>query len=264
MSGKTSKLELPYPVEGESADVPRDIKALAERAETVLAGTAGQLLIVKSTGAPAAKAMSGDATLTEGGALTIGAGAVGTTKLAAKSVTTAKIDDATIGRAQLAAEGKPVTWYTPKVIATEESRTNVAYGTLTTPDEIKEVVMPANGLIAVAYQARCKSSVSEAGRVALFLGANQLLAGGLVQEVATEVSFNRIGTNPGGLLQVEGEAFGATGETISRRPGTAGAVGGLCFIQAAAGTYNISIQCKATSGSVTAKERTLRVMVFGY
>src|ERR1041385_3335738 len=54
---------------------------------------------------------------------------------------------AEITRGQLKAESKPFTWYEPKIIATEQTRENVAFGTLTTPDEITGVVLPTNGLI---------------------------------------------------------------------------------------------------------------------
>jgi hypothetical protein len=83
VSGKTTKLEWPYFL---GTDKPPDMaavtKAQADRAEALLVGTAGQLLIVQNTGAPAAKAMKGDATLAEDGMLTIGAAKVTDAKLA--------------------------------------------------------------------------------------------------------------------------------------------------------------------------------------
>src|SRR5690349_10367695 len=69
------------------------------------------------------------------------------------------------------------TWHTPKVIATEESRESTSFGTLTTADEIKSVVLPENGLLVVGYSAIVKSSVSAAGRAAIFVGSNQLKTG---------------------------------------------------------------------------------------
>src|SRR3954452_24168522 len=39
------------------------------------------------------------------------------------------------------------------IIATTESRTNTAYGTLTTPDRVSSIVLPTDGLITIAYQA---------------------------------------------------------------------------------------------------------------
>src|SRR4051794_13003713 len=72
VSGKTTKLAMPY---FEEADAPPNMstvtKAMADRAEALLTGTKGQLLIVQNTGAPAATALKGDATLAEDGTLTV-------------------------------------------------------------------------------------------------------------------------------------------------------------------------------------------------
>jgi hypothetical protein len=57
----------------------------------VVAGGAGQLLVTNVSGVPTYAALSGDATITSGGALTIGAAAVGTAKLVDASVTLTKI-----------------------------------------------------------------------------------------------------------------------------------------------------------------------------
>src|SRR5882672_5453420 len=76
-----------------------------------------------------------------------------------------------VTRANLATESKPFTWYTPKIIATEETRENVAFGNLTTADEIASVVVPENGKLLIGYRAHYKSSVGAAGSVALFVGA---------------------------------------------------------------------------------------------
>jgi len=155
--------------------------------------------------------------------------------------------------------------YTPTIIATEQTRENVAFGTLTTADEVKSVVLPENGLIAIGYVAKWKSSVSEAGKAAVFIGANQLKTSpeAAVQEATTSgTSFLTLGTAATGLTSSTGAtAFTTTGQTLASSTGAAAATGGLCYVFAAAGTYNISIQFKATSGSVTAKERKLWVGV---
>lgn len=171
-----------------------------------------------------------------------------------------------ITASQLASAAKPVTWYTPKVIATEESRTNTAYGTLTTADEITGVVLPENGLIVIGFAALVKSSVSGAGRIALFIGGNQLKTVGTtapeVQEVTTsEAVFSTVLSTGVGLQQtIKGNSFVTTGQSI----GSGTNSGGFCPVFAAAGTYAISVQYKATSGSVTAKERKLWVAVLGF
>lgn len=152
------------------------------------------------------------------------------------------------------------TWYTPKVIATEETRENVAFGTLATADEVKSVVLPENGLLALAFKAIWKSSVKEAGRAAIFIGANQLKTDGTANEVKAETTFQPILSGTSGLLTQGGSTSkNTTGEVF----GIAGGTGGVCWIYAAAGTYNISLQFKATSGNVTAKERALYVAVLG-
>jgi len=186
----------------------------------------------------------------------------------------AQIKNETIKREDLAAESKPFTWYTPKVIATEQTRESASFGTLATADEIKEVVLPENGLILVGYQAVGKSSVAEAGKAAIFLGANQLKAyktGAANPEIqedtitgSGETTFRAIFTSQVGLQSSIAAASGApvtTGQILGAQSGNAS---GVCVIFAAAATYNISIQFKATSGSVTAKERKLWVATLGF
>jgi hypothetical protein len=166
-----------------------------------------------------------------------------------------------ITAAQLASAAKPVTGYTAKAIATEQTRESATFGKLTTADEITGVVVPENGILMVGFAGLVKSSVAAAGRVAVFLEANQLKRSGSVQEVATSgTAFFRIVSEPAGLkLSGEG-AFGTTGETL----GGAEGIGGFILIPfIAAGTYAVSIQFKATSGSVTAKERKLWAEVHG-
>lgn len=173
-----------------------------------------------------------------------------------------------ITRANLAAESKPVTWYESKIIATEQSRESTSFGTLTTADEITGVVVPAGGIVVVRYKANVKSSVSGAGRVALFIGANQLksneIGGGpLNQEAATTATtFHAFTSSIWGITgsSIESGADVTTGQSLA-----AGSNGGRCEIHGLpAATYAISVQYKATSGTITAKERKLWVTVEGY
>jgi hypothetical protein len=159
------------------------------------------------------------------------------------------------------AESK-VTWYTPTVIATEENRTNTAFGTLVTPDEITGVVMPTSGLIIVGYSALVKSSVASAGNYAIFLNSNQLRTPYGVQENQTvETSFIYVSSFYGGLTgnSTTSPSIVTTGQVV----GAPNVAGGLCTVFAASGTYNVSIRFKATSGSVVAKERKLWVYTLG-
>lgn len=233
------------------------------------AGDAGKFIVVDGTGAAAYKAMSGDVSLGPTGATQIGNDKIVTSMLQDKTVTGVKVDDATLSPAKLMAAAKPLTWYTPKIIATEESRSNPAFGTLTTADEIKEVVVPENGLLLIGYEALWKGSVDKAKRAAIFLNSSQLRNNLASSAPAIqEIGFNKEGTTFTPLVTTwEGlftENSNANGSFV-----TTGSVvgvntaGGFTLIRAAAGTYNISVQYKSSSGSVTAKERKLWVAVLG-
>lgn len=160
------------------------------------------------------------------------------------------------------------------IIATEESRTNTAYGLLTTPDRVRNVVLPTDGLIAISYQAMWKESVIDAARVAIFVGANQLKRPStgtvpVVQDagmtgIGTANVYNLVAASHKGLVSAASSA-GYTGDVTTGQimggATSADQFGGPCYVFAAAGTYDISVQFKASSGSVTAKERKLRVWV---
>ena len=177
-------------------------------------------------------------------------------------------------------------------ISTTETLTSAAYATLTTPDQVTGIVLATNGLIAVWYQAMWQESVAGAGRAAIFIGSNQLQVQSIVahapatQAAATSATTAAVDVPlfsfAGGLAsvnaasgstadvttgQVVGIARGTTtgtpaeeiGGTVGQLP-TSSSIGGPCYIQGlAAGTYTISVQFKATSGSVTAKNRKLWV-----
>lgn len=179
-------------------------------------------------------------------------------------------------------------------ITTSESRTNIAYGTMPTPDQVTGIVLPTNGLIAVWYQAAWQESIAGSARAAIFLGSNQLQAQGYnntsrgpqAQAAATNgISGAQLvlATYPGGLLSsgnssyasdaTTGQAVGYGGSgtgasdashyelggvlfTSAQAPG----LGGPCYIFATAGTYTVSVQFKAPSGgSVTVLNRKLWV-----
>jgi hypothetical protein len=174
-------------------------------------------------------------------------------------------------------------------IGTTESRTNVAYGTLTTPDQVTEIVLAADGRIRVAFQGTWQESVAQAASAAIFLNATQLQsatpAARGVQEakinspVTTAIdvplctaSFGLVSANALAATNYPGDA--ATGQVVGiMGNGTQNAVwvfggqvftqpiggGGVCEIFAAAGTYDVSVQFKSTSGSITAKNRKLWV-----
>lgn len=183
------------------------------------------------------------------------------------------------------------------VIATDESRTNVAYGLLTTPDRVQNVVVAAGQILCVAYQAEWASSAVQAGRAAIFIGSNQLrvphdnsvpeieAAGdssaivpgrrsflttcpiGLVSLINNVGDFARTSPMAIAALSLNSSSnFGAWAEldgTLVKIGDVTGngqdAVGGVCMIDVDPGTYDVSVQFKASSGSVSARNRKLRV-----
>lgn len=168
------------------------------------------------------------------------------------------------------------------IIATEESRTNTAYGTLTTPDQVANVVLPTDGLIVVSYQALWKQSVLGAARATIFIGSNQAKLAGLnavpsAQEcqLGSGGSANfyaplhtGMGAAGVGLISPLNPGANAgpdvsTGQFIGHS-GAGDVFGGDVSVFATAGTYTVSVQFKASSGSVTAKDRKLWVEAKAY
>lgn len=226
----------------------------------------------------------------------LAAEAVETGKIKNLAVTEAKIAAEAVSRAKLAKAARPVRWYTPLEIAAEETRENVAYGTMTTPDQIAGVEVEAGSAILVGYTALWQSSKAK-GRAAIFCGANQLK---IVEDaglqpvttaavMGTEASGAILTTFPGGLVGSSNAASGIavhegvnTGTAMGFYAGEAipygieinavvksfavkGApLGGFCIIHGlAAGTYTLSVQYKSSEGNVKVKGRRLQVGVIG-
>lgn len=106
----TDSHSLPYPSESDPADVPADIAALAEAvdaklddvdASQITGATSGQILVADSSGVITPRTASGDVSVSNTGATTIGTGAVTANKLGSAAVTTAKIDDGAVTSAKL-------------------------------------------------------------------------------------------------------------------------------------------------------------------
>lgn len=168
---------------------------------------------------------------------------------------------------------------------------------MATPDQVPGIVLPANGLIAVWYQATWQESIVNAARAAIFLGANQVQGVGKVLTGTT-------GTSSAGLAALTAASASAgisttlascsagvgsqswtptasssgdvtTGQVVGGGPGpnvafdvvsglAVAATFGLCYMFAAAGTYTVSVQFKASSGSVTASSRKLWVQALSF
>jgi hypothetical protein len=138
------------------------------------------------------------------------------------------------------------------------------------------IVLPTNGLIAVWYQATWSSSSSGAGSAAIFLGANQLqivtfgnASPGAQFCVTPNASVNTLATNASGISS-NNAASNYTGDVITGQilglQGTGGPVGigGPLYVFAAAGTYTVSVQFKASPGSVTVLNRRLYVQALSF
>jgi hypothetical protein len=158
-------------------------------------------------------------------------------------------------------------------ISTSQSTSSTTYTTLATPDQVAGIVLPTNGLIAVWYYADWQESILGAARAAIFIGANQVKiptqGAPAVQEPgigAGATSTNVPLTTFSGGLQSSGTSGGSTGvttgELLALNP-NAGA-GGAAYVFAAAGTYTVSVQFKASSGSVTAANRRLWVQALSF
>jgi hypothetical protein len=181
-------------------------------------------------------------------------------------------------------------WTKKAIIAAEESRTNTAYGTLTAPDQVT-LTLQTNGLIVILYQASWAESVAGAARAAIFIGANQLkLATGNANPETQAAytgggganTFRTLASGSAGLWSASGNAYAGdvtTGEIVGLGNSISGGpanqmnaeVGGTTvatsaeitgnmgplYVFAAAGAYNVSVQFKASSGSVSAKNRKL-------
>lgn len=185
----------------------------------------------------------------------------------------AEIAEGTVPATALAGAARLGTWYTPTVIATEETRENTSYGKLGTADEVANVVLPTNGLILVGYQAMIKASAA-AGKAAIFVGTNQLKIANTGANAAPEVQnaataeFGKwwpLSSSSKGLVTTKGTEY--TGDvTTGQILGTGGSEGatGFCTIFAAAGTYAVSVQFSSSSGNVKVKNRKLWVATLGY
>lgn len=158
------------------------------------------------------------------------------------------------------------------IITAEESRTNAAYGLLATPDRVQNITVPADGLLLIAYRALVKQSVLNAARVAIVVGANELKQPS--GSGAPVVYPNELGpyvNDYNWLLTAPPTPASSSGLVLIADEGNSSVGGGsplvgaqFIAVEVAAGTYDVSVQFKASSGSVTAKERKLWVEARGY
>jgi hypothetical protein len=185
----------------------------------------------------------------------------------------------TVGQ-QLGLSSSSITRRGKSLISATGTRTNIVYGALSNgPDQVS-VVLPTDGILAIAFRAYWLSSVANAGRAAIFLGANQLkhpqgdVAAGQLDEATTVgTNFYQWLTADGhGLIGTDGVTFGAEGTDAVTTGLVIGMVnaagtlfgGGPLLVEAAAGTYTVSVQFKSSSGSVTVGGRKLWAWTIGF
>ncbi len=203
-------------------------------------------------------------------------GTVTTAKIVDANVTTAKIADGNVTLSKLASSAQPFKWYTPKVIATEQSTSSASYTTLSTPDEIKDIVVPTNGFLFIGYLATVKCSVFAAGRASLFINSEQPVLG-LQSPPPVQESFT-FPSNSGGVDKYTGYLYTTSSGLVSSTGGTevipssapkifSGGQDnisiGMTRLLVPAGTYTVNVRFKTSSGTATVKDRTLWVATFG-
>lgn len=162
------------------------------------------------------------------------------------------------------------------IIATVESTASTTYTTLATPDKVT-VTLPTDGLLFVAYHATWAATVDLAGYAAIFVGASQLTgAYATSAPVPQEAIYHPavatqnvpLYTCEGGLyggLQTGGWSDVSSGQLLGGMADATVKVGGApATIFLAAGTYDITVQFKASSGSVNARNRKMWCWTMGF
>lgn len=177
------------------------------------------------------------------------------------------------------------------IVSPEQQTTSASYVFLGTPDRVQGIDLPTDGLIVVAFQGLFKSSVASTGRAAIFLGATQLKARhgragagssvDVVEAPTTGIVYSPLvsaggaglatigsgadttdadvttGQAVGGIVENTQTLYVASGSTgFGPSPGISA---GLCYIFAAAGTYDVGVKFKISSGTLSAKGRKLWV-----
>jgi hypothetical protein len=151
-----------------------------------------------------------------------------------------------------------VTTYPAKVIAAEHTRENTAFGTMSEADEIPGIVVPAGGTVRFSYLALVKASAS-AGTLGFFLNSSGVPPLNSLEPLIGWTNFRALVTIPGNSSLVT-----STTTEVTSLSGFIIGGGAIDAVNIPAGTYNLSVKFKASSGSVTVKERTLKAEVHSY
>lgn len=161
-------------------------------------------------------------------------------------------------------------------IATEETTTSSTYTTLTTPDQVSNIVVPTDGLLYIGYRALVKQSSSAPpnGRVAIFIDSTQLQirqansASLTNQEAIISTTHYAPLTSTFYGLDISAAAdstdthAASTSANILAAYNGSNYVGGIAVVEVPAGTYDISVRFNMPGGSPTlyAKDRKLWVL----
>lgn len=164
------------------------------------------------------------------------------------------------------------------IIATEQNTGSTTFTTLTTPDEVPNLVLPADGIIFVLFVGQVYESITGHMRYAIFLNNNEVkvpshIAAAPVQGDSsmysgTQGKWFAVATSPVyGLTHVDGTSGVSytgdvtTGQIIGNRVNG----GAICSIFAAAGTYTVGIRYKSIGATtVYAKNRKLWAWTMGF
>lgn len=166
------------------------------------------------------------------------------------------------------------------IIATSETRTASTYGLLATPDRVQSIILPTDGILQIRYLAQWNQSTNVAASAAIFIGATQLTASTGTGATDPSVAVTGTGSTFGvdhwlssywnGLISDTSTAGASpsapvtTGQIVGSYSSSNVTGGAMCEVFAAAGTYDISVQFKTTSGTLTVKNRKLWVRVIAF
>lgn len=155
------------------------------------------------------------------------------------------------------------------IVAASENFTQTSFGYAPTPDRVQNIVLPTDGLIFVVFDAAWQSSASGAGSAGIFVGSTiaKGVSGGSypvtggATSVGTGVNHLTSAPSTSGLVSASGgyTPLGSDPQVIAENTSGSAAV-----IMAAAGTYDVGIKYKSTSGSVTVSDRKLWVWTVGF
>lgn len=196
-------------------------------------------------------------------------------------VTAAKLDDTTVLN-KVGVSSPSVVRGGSLYIPGSESTQSTSYVTLTTPDQIDNVVLPTDGYIEIAFHALVKrGATSTTLQAAIFLDSTQVQVASIN---ASTGAHSLAGQAAGRLAGTSGLTFwtplyttgaglniytNAVAESSDASVATTGQVmghqsdlkGGRVLLFAAAGTYDVSVRFSSSNASVpvSAKERRLHV-----